>query len=40
VMLNKGPHVLEALRCLDQLFARMAEHVGKKTPRLRALRSW
>jgi pyruvate kinase len=40
VMLNKGPHVLEALRCLDQLFARMAEHVEKKTPRLRALRSW
>lgn len=40
VMLNKGPHVLEALRCLDQLFARMAEHMEKKTPRLRALRSW
>jgi pyruvate kinase len=40
VMLNKGPHVAEALRCLDGLFVRMAEHVDKKSPRLRALRSW
>ena len=40
VMLNKGPHIVEALRCLDGLFARMAEHQQKKTPRLRALRSW
>lgn len=40
VMLNKGPYVLEALRCLDRLFGRMAEHQEKKTPRLRALRSW
>jgi pyruvate kinase len=40
VMLNKGPHVLEALQCLDDLFVRMAEHQQKKTPRLRALKSW
>lgn len=40
VMLNKGPHVVEALRCLDELFVRMAEHQRKKSPRLRALKSW
>lgn len=40
VMLNKGPHVAEALRCLDGLFVRMGEHLEKKTPRLRALKSW
>ncbi|NGP54689.1 pyruvate kinase [Thioalkalivibrio sp. XN8] len=40
VMLNKGPHVVEALRCLDGLFVRMGEHLEKKTPRLRALKSW
>ena len=40
VMLNKGPYVVEALRCLDELFARMAEHQQKKSPRLRALKSW
>lgn len=40
VMLNKGPHVVEALRCLDELFVRMAEHQQKKSPRLRALKSW
>jgi pyruvate kinase len=40
VMLNKGPHIVEALQVLDTLFVRMAEHQQKKTPRLRALRSW
>lgn len=40
VMLNKGPHVAEALRCLDGLFVRMGAHLEKKTPRLRALKSW
>lgn len=40
VMLNKGPHVLQALQCLDELFIRMAEHQQKKSPRLRALKSW
>lgn len=40
VMLNKGPHVLEAIALLDRLLARMSEHQSKKTSRLRALRSW
>lgn len=40
VMLNKGPHVAEALEVLDALLVRMAEHQTKKTPRLRALKSW
>lgn len=40
VMLNKGPNVLAATGALDGLFRRMAEHQSKKTPTLRALRSW
>ncbi|WP_073134527.1 pyruvate kinase [Muricoccus roseus] len=40
VMLNKGPHVFEAVRELDTLLRRMAEHQHKKTPRLRRLASW
>lgn len=40
VMLNKGPHVVDAVQMLDRLLARMSEHQTKKTPRLRALRSW
>jgi pyruvate kinase len=40
VMLNKGPYIAEALDCLKNLFLRMAEHQHKKTPRLRALKSW
>ncbi|KAB2954010.1 MAG: pyruvate kinase [Rhizobiaceae bacterium] len=40
VMLNKGPMVAAAVDVLDRLLARMDEHVFKKTPRLRALRSW
>ena len=40
VMLNKGPHIVEAVKFLDALFIRMAEHQYKKTPRLRALKSW
>lgn len=40
VMLNKGPNTTEALRILDHLMCRMAEHQFKKTPRLRALHSW
>ena len=40
VMLNKGPFVAEAVRALDRLLGRMGEHQNKKTPRLRALRSW
>jgi len=40
VMLNKGPHVGEAISALDRLLRRMAEHQSKKTPKLRALESW
>lgn len=40
VMLNKGPHILDAVRLLDDLLVRMAAHQQKKTPMLRALHSW
>lgn len=40
VMLNKGPAIVEAVRMLDDLLTRMQTHQTKKTPRLRALRSW
>ena len=39
-MLNKGPFVGEAIGVLDRLLACMDEHVFKKTPTLRALKSW
>jgi pyruvate kinase len=40
VMLNKGPNVAAAVEALDRLLRRMAGHQSKKTPQLRALRSW
>lgn len=40
VMLNKGPHLLEAIDALDPLLKRMADHIHKKTPQLRRLASW
>lgn len=40
VMLNKGPHLFEAIRDLDRLLARMGDHIAKKTPLLRPLHSW
>lgn len=40
VMLNKGPHILDAVSVLDDILRRMEEHQSKKTARLRALRSW
>jgi pyruvate kinase len=40
VMLNKGPNVDAAIRVLDGLLRRMSEHQLKKTPTLRALKSW
>ena len=40
VMLNKGPYITEAVHVLDQLVTRMGEHQLKKTPILRALKSW
>jgi pyruvate kinase len=40
VMLNKGPSIGEAISILDDVLTRMQEHQLKKTPTLRALRSW
>ena len=40
VMLNKGPNVGGAVDVLDRLLRRMGEHQVKKTPTLRAFRSW
>jgi pyruvate kinase len=40
VMLNKGPHLGEAIDVLQGLLLRMSEHQNKKTPRLRALHAW
>ncbi len=40
VMLNKGPFVAEAVTILDDVLERMQAHQVKKTPQLRALRSW
>ena len=40
VMLNKGPHLMEAIPELIALLARMGGHQYKKTPTLRRLASW
>jgi pyruvate kinase len=40
VMLNKGPHLKAGVAALDRVLRRMAENRVKKTPTLRALRSW
>lgn len=40
VMLNKGPGAGAAVELLDRLLARMDAHLFKKTPTLRALKSW
>lgn len=40
VMLNKGPHIDEAITALDDILRRMAGHQQKKTPIFRPLRSW
>jgi len=37
VMLNKGPHILAAIRMLDDILRRMNHHQHKKTARLRKL---
>jgi pyruvate kinase len=37
VMLNKGPHVVEAVRVLDDILRRMAEHQSKKSSMMRPL---
>jgi pyruvate kinase len=38
VMLNKGPHIVEAVRSLDDIIRRMEAHQNKKTPLLRPLK--
>lgn len=40
VMLNKGPALPAAIELLDRLLDRMDDHMTKKTPTLRALKSW
>jgi pyruvate kinase len=40
VMLNKGPHIVDAMRMLDDILRRMQQHQQKKRPQLRALKSW
>jgi pyruvate kinase len=37
VMLNKGPHILEAIRCLDDVLGRMQTHQRKKVDLMRKL---
>lgn len=37
VMLNKGPHILDAVTALDSILRRMQAHQTKKSPRLRRL---
>lgn len=40
VMLNKGPHIKEAMYTLDDILHRMQAHQAKKRPLLRTLRAW
>lgn len=40
VMLNKGPHIVEAVVALDDILRRMATHHYKKNALMRCLRSW
>ena len=38
VLLNKGPHIVAAIRMLDNILRRMQGHQYKKTPRMRRLK--
>jgi pyruvate kinase len=40
VMLNKGPHITEAMFTLNDILHRMQSHQAKKRPLLRQLHSW
>jgi pyruvate kinase len=40
VMLNKGPHLVEAVETMADVLRRMDRHLRKKTARLSALSSW
>jgi pyruvate kinase len=39
-MLNKGPHILEAIHALDDILSRMQAHQHKKRAMLRRLHWW
>ena len=39
VMLNKGPHIAEAISTLDSILTRMQDHHDKKRSLLRRLRA-
>ncbi len=40
VVLNKGPHIVEAVAALDDILRRMASHQRKKDALLRRLQTW
>lgn len=40
VMLNKGPHIVEAIHALDDILRRMRGHIDKKRSLLRRLGAW
>jgi pyruvate kinase len=40
IMLNKGPHVAEAIGFLTEVSGKMSRHQAKKTARLAPLHSW
>ena len=40
VMLNKGPHLVQAVTFLRDVLMRMDRHTSKKSPRLGALGLW
>ena len=40
VMLNKGPHIVDAMRTLNGILRRMQAHQSKKRTLLRALKAW
>ena len=40
VMLGKGPHILDAMRVLDDILRRMETHRARKRSLLRALGAW
>jgi pyruvate kinase len=40
VMLNKGPHLCDAVEVLDEILQRMQDHQVKKTAMLRRLKRW
>jgi pyruvate kinase len=39
-MRNKGPHIVDAIRTLDNILQRMQAHQSRKRSMLRRLRWW